>query len=359
MFKFTHLVQGFDTVECAYYLMREHDCKIDFTALDVQKEISKIAKSKHGTVIQLGNEEFKLASHGTTSGYTYLIENDAFVIQFGEKNKPNFFVKYRSIALWHHGIVNLHHRFLAWAASVGMTPYRPEKLSRVDFAFDYQIPEIDFDEDNFLTSARKDNQHRKNGKIQTLKFGTDQIVLRIYNKTDEIEEVSHKTWLYKIWNTDNNVWRIEWQVRKALLKFLSIEGISDLEDLQGDLLRILAKDTTLRIKSNDTNRSRWAIHPLWEDLTQRIEQMNGLGVVRTLNKNALLEERLTRIGISVLGYAKRVAAIDAIYKGAENEKSYMDEALQHLMNIVSELHDPLTWQMDVNRRIKEMKLGEW
>ncbi len=359
MFKFTHLVQGFDTVECAYYLMRADDCKINFTDLAVQKEISKIAKSKNGTVMQLGSEEFMLASHGTASGYPYLIENDAFVIQFGEFNMPNFFVKYRSIALWHHGVENLHKRFLAWAASVGMTPFKPEKLSRVDFAFDYQIPEIDFDEDNFLTSARKDNQHRKNGKIQTLKFGTDQIVLRIYNKTDEIEEVSHKTWLYKIWNTETNVWRIEWQVRKVFLKFLSIEGIADLIDIQGDLLRILVKDTTLRIKSSDTNRSRWALHPLWEDLTQRIEEMDGLGIVRSLDKNALLEERFTRIAISVLGYVKRVAAIDAIYKDAESEKSYMDEALQHLMNRVGELHDPLTWQMDVNRRIKEMKLGEW
>ena len=100
---------------------------------------------------------------------------------------------------------------------MGMTPYKPEKLSRVNFAFDYQIPEIDFDEDNFLITVRKDNQHRKNGKIQTLKFDTDQIVLRNYNKTDEIEEVSHKTWLYKILNTDAIAWRIEWQVRKQLL----------------------------------------------------------------------------------------------------------------------------------------------
>jgi hypothetical protein len=59
----------------------------------------------------------------------------------------------------------------------------------------------------------------------------------------------------------------------------------------------------------------------------------------------------------VYGYVKRVAAIDALYTG--NEKSYMDEAFQHLQNRVTELHDPLTWQQDVNRRAKEMRLGEW
>lgn len=357
---FNHLISGFDTVECAYYLMRQDDCQIDFAELSVQKELLKHTKSKHGTSLTLGCEEFKLASHGSSSGFPFLMENEAFILQFGEFNKPNFFVKFRSIALWHHGLSKLHQRFLDWAASVGMVPFKSEKLSRVDFAFDYQIPEIDFDENSFVSSARKDNQHRKNGKIQTLKFGTDQIVLRIYNKTDEIEEVSHKTWLYVLWGTDKNVWRIEWQVRKQFLKFMGIDSIADLEDCQGDMLRVLIKDhTTLRVKSNDSNRSRWTIHPLWLDIVERVNQMDGLGVVRHLDQAALLEERFTRIAISVLGYVKRVAAIDAIYRGEENQKAYIDEAFTHLQNKIMELYDPLTWQMDVNKRIKEMKLGEW
>ena len=79
--------------------------------------------------------------------------------------------------------------------------------------------------------------------------------------------------------------------------------------------------------------------------------------MRDLNKLNLLDERLTYIAISVYGYVKRVAAIDALYTGSD--KSYMDEAFTHLQNRITELHDPLTWQMDVNRRVKEMKLGEW
>lgn len=358
MSSFNFLISGFDTIECAYYLMRNDDCQLDFIDLEVQKQLLKSNKSKQGKPISLGNEEFMLASHGSASGYPFIIENDAFIIQFGEMNRPNFFVKYRSIALWHYGAQALHERFLAWAASVGMTPNRPEKLSRVDFAFDYQIPEIDFDEDSFVTSAKKDNQHRKNGKIQTLKFGTDQIVLRIYNKTDEIEEKSHKTWLYDLWKTDQNVWRIEWQVRKQFLKFMSIEAFSDLADLQGDMLRMLVKDhTTLRIKSDDSNRSRWGMHLLWLDLIERVNEMDGIGLVRSLDMPALIEERFCRMAISVYGYVKRVAAINQIYSG--EDKSYVDEAFTHLQNRIMEIHDPLTWQMDVDRRVKEMRLGEW
>ena len=85
--------------------------------------------------------------------------------------------------------------------------------------------------------------------------------------------------------------------------------------------------------------------------------MEGLGVVRHLDVPALLEDRFTRISISIYGYLKRIAAIDAIYTGVE--KSYLDEVFTHLQSKVTELHDPLSWQQDVNRRVKEMKLGEW
>ena len=354
---FNHLISGFDTIECAYYLTRRFDCTLNYDALAVEKETLSRFKMRSSQAITLGNEEFLLASHGTGSGYPFLIENAAFIIQFGEFNNPNFFVKFRSVALWHDGAQALHQRFLAWAASLGLEPFKSERLSRVDFAFDYYLPEIDFDEDSFISQASKDNQHRKNGKIQTLKFGTDQVVLRVYNKCDEINEVSNKTWLFDLWGIDHDVWRIEWQVRKDQMRHLGITSFESLAERQGDLLRLLVKDhTTLRIKANDSNRSRWSIHPLWLDLIERVNQMEGLGIVRELDELALLEERMTRIAISVYGYVKRVAAIDALYRG--EEKSYMDEAFQHLQNRVNELHDPLTWQQDVNRRVIEMRLSE-
>lgn len=352
------LVSGFDTIECAYYLTRLDGCTFDFEVLAAQKEELTRSKIKSPRPIQLGSEDFLLASHGTSSGYPFLIANEAFIIQFGEFNRPNFFVKFRSIALWHHSALALHERFLEWVASIGMILYQPERLSRVDFAFDYQLPEIDFDEDSFISQADKDCQYRNNGKLQSLKFGTDQVVLRVYNKCDEINEKSHKTWLFDLWGTDQDVWRIEWQVRKNMMRQLGISSFESLAERQGDLLRLLVKDhTTLRTKTNDTNRSRWPLHPLWQDLTERVNQMQGLGIVRELNDKALLEERLTRIAISIYGYVKRVAAIDMLYTG--RTRSYMDEAFEHLQNRVNELHDPLTWDTDVKRRVDEMRLGEW
>lgn len=337
--------------------MRENGCLLDFETLAVQKDELARAKNRKPKAIKLGCEEFLLASHGTGSGYPFLIENDTFSIEFGEFNNPNFFVTFRSIALWHHGAFNLHQRFLTWAQSVGCTPYKAETLSRVDFNFDYLLPNIDFDADSFVTVVQKDNQFRKDRKVQTFDFGTGDTKLRIYNKCDEIEEKSFKTWFYDIWGVDHDVWRIEWQIRKNRLRTVGIKSFEDLKERQGDLLRILVKDhTSLRIKSDDSNRARWTLHPLWLDLIERVNQMEGLGIVRELDAQALLDGRITRIAISVYGYLKRVAAIDMLYTGAD--KSYMDEALTHLQNIVTEVHDPLTWDNDVRKRVEQMRLGE-
>lgn len=356
------LLSGFDTIECAYYLACDQDCLLNFEQLTAEKEALRQLKIRKQKPIKLGNEEFLLASHGTASGYPFLMENDAFSIQFGEFNKPSFFVTFRSVALWHNGIQALHRRFLDWSKSVGLREHEPERLSRVDFTFDYFLPDIDFDEDSFVSAASKDNQHRKNRKIQTFSFGEGEIRLRVYNKCDEINETSAKTWFYKLWEIDHDVWRIEWQVRKGSLRSCSIQTFTDLQQRQGRLLQILVNEhTTLRIKDdNDSNRSRWALHPLWLDLIEqvaKIEILEGLDTLNDLDLNALLEERKMRIAISVYGYLKRMAAIQCLQNG--KDKISITEA-QALMGIViRHVHNPLSWSIDVEERLTEMRLGKW
>lgn len=154
------------------------------------------------------------------------------------------------------------------------------------------------------------------------------------------------------------MWRIEWQARKDWLRRFGIITFADLEDRQGDLLQLLVNDhTTLRTQTEDSNRSRWPLHPLWQNLVEQVATLNGLGEMRELDQAGLLDERLSRISISIYGYLKRVAAIDCLKTG--QEKAYLDEAFERLQRLVNEIHDPLTWHGDVGRRVTEMRLGEW
>lgn len=308
-------------------------------------------------VVELGGMEFALSPNGTRSGYPFLISNQQWSIQFGEFNDPSFYVSFRSLALWHKGAKALHDEFLQWARSLGYVPHKPEGLSRADFAFDVHLPVVDFDEDSFVTQAEKDSQHRKNRKVQTFTFGRDEIVLRVYNKSDEVNESSGKYWLHPLWaGPTEDVWRVEWQIRKETLKRFGLRTFEDLFGGCGDALRYLVQEhTSLRVKTEDSNNSRWPIHPLWQLLSAHIDSLPAQGVYRELNQRALLDETLMRIAISIQGYLKKVAAIECLKEG--RPMLSQGQAIDRLLPLLDKVHDPLTWRPDVNVRIQKLRVG--
>jgi len=189
---FKMLLHGMDTIQCAYFLNAIDRQGVDFGELAELKESIRQSKSKNPVSITLGNTSFLLHPYGSASGYPLIISNEDFKIEMGEYNKPNFYVTFRSQALWRESAFLLHEKFLKWSASVGYRPYRDESLSRVDFSFDYHLPEIDFDEDSFVSRSCKDSQYRQDGKVQTFSFGKGDVVLRVYDKVAEIKQQSDK-----------------------------------------------------------------------------------------------------------------------------------------------------------------------
>ena len=357
------LLSGLDTIECAYYLSPSPSGSegkgacLDFETLRLQREEHRQSKSREPMILQLGGTEFALSANGTRSGYPFLITNRQCAIQFGEFNDPSFFVTYRSEALWHKGAKALHEEFLAWAASIGWVPHKPEGLSRCDFAFDFHLPVVDFDEDSFVTLAEKDSQHRKNRRVQTFTFGRDEVVLRVYNKSDEVNESSGKFWLHPLWGGQaEDVWRVEWQVRKDTLKRFSLRTFDDLFDGYGDLLRYLVSEhTSLRVKTEDSNSTRWPIHPLWALLAQHIDTLPAQGVYRALDDVAALDERLLRLAISVEGYLKQIAAIECLKEGRPMLSH--SQTIDRLLDRLQRVHNNLTWRTDVGKRIEKARVG--
>ena len=353
------LLSGFDTIECAYYLIPGLRCSLDFERLTLEKETLRQNKNRDPKVINLGGIDFMLEAYGSSSGYPFVISNQDYIISFGEFNNPAFFVKFKSFALWHQGAFALHQGFVDWAKSLGFVQQMPESLSRVDFTFDYALSEIDFNEDHFVSQSKKENRYRNNKETQTMQFGKGDVVLRVYDKIAEIEEQSQKTWFFDLWNTDSKaVWRIEWQIRKAALKRFSIRSFQDLQQGAGDILRYLANEhDSLRLPSGDSNRARWPLHPLWQDLIKQIGQFEAQGVYRSIDPQMLLDERLTRIAISMYGYLKRIAAIDCVQKGKDMVSN--EDAIKRITRKIDLIHDQLTWETDVEKRINQIRLGQW
>src|SRR5574341_160273 len=136
------LLHGIDTLQCAYFLAPTGSACLDFRWLTEQRESLRQMKFKEPTAITLGNTRFLLHAHGTASGYPFLLTNEDFKIELGEFNNPSFFVTFKSQALWRESAFLLHKKFLEWAASVGYEPFRVESLSRLDYCFDYELPEV-------------------------------------------------------------------------------------------------------------------------------------------------------------------------------------------------------------------------
>ncbi len=351
------LLHGIDTIQCAYYLLPQGQAQIDFVQLRAQRESLREAKTPEPQPIQLGDMEFLLAPHGSASGYPFVLSNAEYRIEFGEFNNPSFYVTYRSEALWREPAEALHRRFLAWAAGMGFAPVRPETLSRVDFCFDYHLPVMDFEADAFVSLATKDSQHRANGAVQTFTFGRGEVVLRVYDKVAEILELSEKVWLFELWGEDRDVWRIEWQVRKEVLRRFGIRTYAELNAQAGELLRYLATEhDTLRKRTRDRNRSRWPLHPLWRDLHAQIERFKAEGVTRAIDPMRQIEERIARIGLALNGYLKHFAALRCVQRRQDSMPH--DKALTELQRLLCRVHDEFTWRLDVTKRIQCVRLGE-
>jgi len=352
------LLHGIDTVQCAYYLTPPRAKHLDFKKLAVMKEQLRMDKSREPRAVTLGGTEFFLQPYGSSSGYPFVLTNEDFKIELGEFNSPSCFVTFRSQGLWRQSAFVLHDKFLTWATGVGCAVQKRETLSRVDFCFDYSLAERDFDIDSFVSLSSKDSQHREHGSIQTFTLGKGDVVLRVYDKVAEIKQQSAKVWFYALWGQEERVWRIEWQVRKSLLRSCGIRTFVDLQKSQGMLLRFLAEiHDTLRSPTEDSNRSRWPLHPLWVDLQQRITELHKLETKRVDGKELVLDERLMRLTISIYGYLKRMAAVSCVKQGQPMMSE--EEALDLLGERLRQLFGPLSWKIDVRKRMKAIELGEW
>ncbi|MBU5639103.1 replication initiation factor domain-containing protein, partial [Geomonas sp. Red69] len=72
----------------------------------------------------------------------------------------------------------------------------------------------------------------KAGILETCYFGSPAapIRIRIYNKGKEVLKKGEKLWFADMWGTDDleDIWRVEFQLRRAALKQFKVNDFSDL-----------------------------------------------------------------------------------------------------------------------------------
>ncbi len=227
--------------------------------------------------IMLNGINFEVALSGAPF-YKYRLECNDFFIYFMHgtmKNNYPIKVKFLSGYLWSFGYVEAYHRFIAWFES--LLPICANRISRVDIACDND--EFEFKQDDleyFVTRAKlkrindpsADAIDIEGKRFTGFTFGRGcPLMCRIYNKSIEIT-TSKKTWFNTIYlqngsDLHNDVWRIEYQMRRKFLKECGVTSMSDFIEKKSNIWAYLTEKWLVMKSPDDSNQTRRTTNKNW------------------------------------------------------------------------------------------------
>jgi len=147
------------------------------------------------------------------------------------------------------------------------------KISRCDLYADFKIPgglNDDFIRSHMVGKSHKTNRFMDGERLETFYIGGKEslIQLRIYDKGVQIKgKADEERWLQQ-WLIDypNDVWRIEAQIRRPVLKSFLINTVEDLLKKKADLWRYITEDWFSLRNMDNENTSRRTIHEFWKKI---------------------------------------------------------------------------------------------
>lgn len=248
--------------------------------------------------------DFALQAQGAKP-YRYRLAGDEASIRLSDSDKlPAASIRLSPLGLALYEPLDLYGLVCDIVSEV-FGPGGPHKLSRIDVAVDFQgFDPAGAHGARFVCRSPWRVVMPSIDDPATFQFGKGEIVVRVYNKTREIAEISHKTWLPLLWAQHpgydplSDVWRFEVQLRRTTLRELDcgspVAGIANAEAL----LSYGLGWADLRIPEGKSS-DRWPRHPAWEALEA------ATGSHPTLTRESLVSElaRLDHIASAVAGYA--------------------------------------------------------
>lgn len=318
--------QGWDTVQEAFALTPTPAFMEKLAGW--KSEAEAIGNSLEGTVTaELNGIPFNVAAVGAKGGFKYRLENDDIIIFIGSPKRDwTISVRYLSAGLWEHGLAELRRRvFVALKDHCKQHDDDVLRTSRADWCFDLYSPQFSASYDQAISgnvvchSSTKKSDHLAqlpniDGwtcglKGETLTIGKKSgLQVQLYNKAQEITDISGKSWMYDYWisnldgewiwptNKITDVWRLEVRFSGDFLKDRNIRRPSEVDEHLPKLITEALCNRRLTVpKDNDfTKRERWPMHPLWERCIREFDSSNILPLGRqvTGKRDALFDQAL-------------------------------------------------------------------
>lgn len=274
---FTALRFGVDSLYLSYRgrLDEEWILKLDaFKALSQSDDVGKQALAQ----VSIGAHIFEVRDKGMPR-FPFVLVDNCFFIKLNRKHSktlPMAHVQISSEYLAAVGLEAAEADLRAVIKSLGLVEGLAS-VSRADLYLDFtcaeslaKIKQPDWITRAHLMAKYYDCRLKEPFTGWVIGIGGN-LHARLYEKVVEIENKSHKTYLFELWQAKGweagqKVWRIEFQTEKQTLKELGIISLFDLLTQQVSLWRYLThKWLRLSIPNpNDSKRDRWPNHPLWD-----------------------------------------------------------------------------------------------
>ncbi|MBZ0095386.1 MAG: replication initiation factor [Sulfuricella sp.] len=295
-------------------------------------ELKKIAQSPedHEKVLAqypIEGHVFEVKDKGAKL-FPYILEDNAFRIQLSRsKAMPLAYVKLSSEYLTHVGPAEAEKSLQHILEQFG-TINESANASRIDLFVDFVSSEDmeSWNRRDWVTRGSGINQYSVDGNFSGWVVGVGGVIsCRLYDKTLEIETVSKKFYLHKLWkmagwNGTDKVWRLEFEIKREVL---TQKGLPKLSNVLANLNGLWSYATTewLRLtlpNTDDKTRSRWPIHPLWGYLSSVDWETNG-GPLSSRFSAARLpgDDKLFSMGLSTLISFMAREGIKDLYAGYE------------------------------------------
>ena len=295
--EFQFLLCGIDSLDLGLYVGWGSDWKRRLQSLDKKKQQ---ARKKGGLLISLPSGRIcNFRPNGKGENYRFHLQFEAYNLYIGKAarpgSSPNVYLSIDAKTLWFNGIETV----LSWIAedlkAIGGGSIQIVKVSRVDLCTDFWIPGgLSYE---FLRSHKVTHNDAKKlflGKadaVETYYVGDEKapIRLRIYNKGLEIiKKGGVKLWFLDLWQREatEDVWRIEFQLRRPALKQFGINSLDDLKEKKAGVWRYLtSKWFSLRIPDNEKAERR-TIHPSWCAVQECFKQNAPYIEVKRVHRSA-------------------------------------------------------------------------
>ena len=289
--------------------------------------------------LQIENHLFEVKDKATGM-FGFVLEDNCFRIQLARsraKRLPMAYVKISSEYLTHQTPEYILDELRRVLEPLGTIDYMPS-VSRIDLFVDFASP-VDMESWNreaWVTRSNSVNQYSVNNMFSGWAIGLGgSMVARLYDKVLEIV-TSKKTYLIPLWEEAGwtgqaRVWRMEFQFNREILRQLQIKTFAEAQaNLNG--LWAYATSDWLRLtipNDQDGNRSRWPLHPLWDQIAAVDFGTEGGLLSREFSAQRIpCDRRLFDHAFSVLTSFMARESIKDFYEGMEA----LNTRLYHYLN---------------------------